>query len=190
MLLVDLQTRVRIALTNTLVNEWSLFSPMTGTSSPSERTIAFHLGWNLRPLVDRAWSIDCEYDRSGMALESAVAYDDHREGHRIPDLIVHRRGKLGPEDNLLLLEISADFATKGTTAGDFGHAQAIQQRFGYAYAVLVDLHLGDDPKTAQPRPTWHWATLDCGPATRDPMDVYAPEVLADILSRGELASIG
>ncbi|MBU4213763.1 MAG: hypothetical protein L6367_04380, partial [Cellulomonas sp.] len=60
MLLVDLQTRVRIALTNTLVNEWSLFSPTSGTSSPSERTISFHVGWNLRPLVERTWNIDCE----------------------------------------------------------------------------------------------------------------------------------
>lgn len=182
MLLIDLQTRVRIALTNTLVDEWSLFSPTAGSSSPSERTVAFHLGWNLRPLVESGWSIDCEYDRSGMALEDVVAFDDAR-GNRIPDIVVHQRGKLGPEHNLLLAELSADYATKGTTAGDFGHAQAIQKRFGYAYAALVDLHLGADPD-GQPRPTWHWSTLEGGPVTREPMDVYAPEVLADILSRG------
>ncbi|MDR3068220.1 MAG: hypothetical protein LBU50_01780 [Cellulomonas sp.] len=181
MLLIDLQTRVRIALTNTLVDEWSLFSPTAGSSSPSERTVAFHLGWNLLPLVERAWSIDCEYDRSGMALEDVVAFGG--ETNRIPDLIVHQRGKLGPEHNLLLLELSADYATKGATAGDFGHAQAIQKRFGYAYAVLVDLHLGADPD-GQPRPTWHWSTLEGGPVTREPMDVYTPEVLASILSRG------
>jgi hypothetical protein len=184
MLLVDLQTRVRIALTNTLVNEWSLFSPTSGTSSPSERTISFHIGWNLRPLVERTWNIDCEYDRSGMALEDVVKFDDETAGRRIPDLIVHRRGRLGPEDNLLLLELSADTATRGTSAGDFGHAQAIQKRFGYAYAVLLDLHLGDDPAAVAPRPTWHWATLEGGPVTREPMDVYTPEVLADILGRG------
>jgi len=184
MLLVDLQTRVRIALTNSLVNEWSLFSPTSGTSSPSERTIAFHVGWNLRPLVERAWNIDCEYDRSGMALEEVVSYDDDAVGRRIPDLIVHRRGKLGPENNLLLLELSADYATKGAAAGDFNHAQAIQKRFGYAYAVLLDLHLGVDPEIAQPHPTWHWSTLDGGPVTREPMEVYTPEVLADILGRG------
>jgi hypothetical protein len=178
--LVDLQTRVRIALTNTLVNEWSLFSPSSGSSSPSERTIAFHLGWNLRPLIERSWNIDCEYDRSGMALEQVVAYDE-RNGHRIPDLIVHRRGKLGPEDNLLLVELSADHATKGGTAGDFDHAQAIQNRFGYAYAVLLDLHLGSDPTVVQPRPTWHWSTLDAGPVTQEAKDVYTPQVLADLL---------
>lgn len=180
MLLIDLQTRVRIALTNTLVDEWSLFSPVAGTSSPSERTVAFHLGWNLRPLVDQSWSIDCEYDRAGMELDETVAFGG---ANRIPDLIVHRRGLLGPEHNLLLLELSADYATRGTTAGDFGHAQAIQKRFGYVYAVLVDLRLGTDPD-GQPRPTWHWSTLEGGPVTREPMDVYAPDVLADVLGRG------
>jgi len=74
MLLGDIQARVRIALTTTLTNEWSLFAPATGTSHPSERSIAFHLGWCLRPLIDESWDMDCDYQRSGMALESSVAF--------------------------------------------------------------------------------------------------------------------
>lgn len=184
MILADLQTRVRIALTNTLVNEWSLFSRTSGTSSASERTVAFHLGWNLRPLIERTWSIDCEYSRSGMALEPVVALQDDGANRRIPDLIVHHRGRLGPEDNLLLLELSADQATRGTTAGDFGRAQSIQRRFGYRYAVLLDLHLGPDTASTDPRPTWHWASLESGPVSPEPQTVYADEVLADVLARG------
>jgi hypothetical protein len=183
MQLADLQARVRIALTNTIANEWTLFTPSSGSSSASERTIAFHLGWNLRPLVEDAWDIDAEYDRSGMVLEKAVRLEDDETGRRIPDLIVHRRGRLGPEENLLILELTADRETRGTAAGDFTRAQAIQRRFGYRYAVLVDLHLTFDQAAPKLWPTWHWAALESGPATIDPEDVYLPDVLDDITGR-------
>jgi len=183
MQLADLQARVRIALTNTIANEWTLFTPASGSSSASERTIAFHLGWNLRPLVEDAWDIDAEYDRSGMVLEKAVKLEDDEAGRRIPDLIVHRRGRLGPEENLLILELTADRETRGTSAGDFTRAVAIQRRFGYRYAVLLDLHLTLDADAPKLAPTWHWATLEAGPATIDPEDVYPPEVLDDIVAR-------
>lgn len=183
MQLADLQARVRIALTNTVVNEWTLFTPSSGSSNASERTIAFHLGWNLRPLVEDAWDIDAEYDRSGMVLEKSVKLADDESGRRIPDLIVHRRGRLGPEENLLILELTADRETRGTSAGDFTRAQQIQRRFGYRYAVLVDLHLTFDQNAPKLSPSWHWATLEDGPATIDPEDVYAPDVLAEITAR-------
>jgi hypothetical protein len=183
MQLADLQARVRIALTNTIVNEWTLFTPSSGSSSASERTIAFHLGWNLRPLIEEGWDIDAEYDRSGMVLEKAVALEDDAAGRRIPDLIVHSRGRLGPEENLLILELTADRETRGTSAGDFTRAQQIQRRFGYRYGVLLDLHLTLDEDSPKILPTWHWATLEAGPATIDPEPVYLADVLADIVAR-------
>ena len=184
MQLADLQARVRIALTTTIANEWSLFTPSSGTSSASERTIAFHLGWNLRPIVEASWDIDAEYDRSGMVLEKAVKLEDAgAEGRRIPDLIVHRRGRLGPEENLLILELTADHETRGASAGDFIRAQAIQRRFGYRYAVLVDLHLDLAAPSPTLEPRWHWSTLEAGPVTIDPEPVYTPEVLAEITAR-------
>jgi len=183
MQLADLQARVRIALTNTIVNEWTLFTPSSGSSTASERTMAFHLGWNLRPLVEEAWDIDAEYDRSGMVLEQAVKLEDDEKGRRIPDLIVHRRGRLGPEENLLILELTADRETRGTSAGDFTRAQRIQRRFGYRYAVLLDLHLTFDQDSPKLWPTWHWATLEGGPVTIDPEDVYLPEVFEEMTVR-------
>jgi hypothetical protein len=184
MQLADLQSRVRIALTTTIANEWTLFTPSSGTSSASERTISFHLGWNLRPLIEASWHIDAEYDRSGMVLEKAVKLEDaDAEGRRIPDLIVHHRGRLGPEENLLILELTADHETRGAAAGDFVRAQAIQRRFGYRYAVLVDLHLELHSPSPAFEPTWHWSTLESGPVTIDPEPVYAPDVLAEIVAR-------
>ncbi|GIG30369.1 hypothetical protein [Cellulomonas marina] len=175
MLLPDLQSRLRIALTNTLVNEWSLFSPTAGTSRPSQRSIAFHLGWNLRPLVERSWDIDTEYERSGMALESTERLADHRS----PDLVVHRRGKLGPEHNLLLVELSADGSPEGEEYG-----LQLQRRFGYRYAVALSLRLHDATTQWTVAPTWRWSVLEQGPVTEGPQDVYLPEVLGEITQRG------
>ena len=181
MLLADLQARVRIALTTTLVDEWTLFAPSAGTSRPSERTISFHLGWSLRSMIEKTWDVDAEYDRSGMVLESSVRLDGTT--HRPPHLIVHQRGRLGPEHNLLLVELTADAATAAPGTADLTAARAIQRRFGYRYAVVLDLQLDDDGPTADVRPHWHWATLEDGTTTDEPRPVYTDDVLADILRR-------
>ncbi|UZN03382.1 hypothetical protein [Cellulomonas sp. S1-8] len=181
MLLADLQARVRIALTTTLVDEWTLVAPSAGTSRPSERTVSFHLGWALRGMVERTWDVDADYDRSGMVLESSVRLDGAT--HRPPHLIVHQRGRLGPEHNLLLVELTADASAAAPGAADLAVAQAIQRRFGYRYAVLLDLRLHDDATTADVHPHWQWATLDEGVVTDEAEPVYTDDVLADIVAR-------
>ncbi|WP_029288579.1 hypothetical protein [Cellulomonas sp. HZM] len=176
MILADLQSRVRIALTNTLVEEWSLFAPTTGTSRPSARTLAFHLGWYLRQMVPREWSVDSEYDRSGMLLERSVAL-----GVDVPNLIVHHRGLLGPEHNLLLMHVAVDDADEDRPA--LAAAQALQHRFGYRYAVLLDLRLEVEGREAAVTPYWQWSTLETGADTNLAVPVYIPRVLAEITRR-------
>ncbi|AEE44163.1 hypothetical protein [Cellulomonas fimi] len=180
MLLADLQSRVRIALTNTLVDQWTLFAPSSGTSRPSPRTISFHLGWALRGMIERTWDVDAEYDRSGMVLESSVRLDEGTS--RPPHLIVHRRGRLGPEHNLLLVELSAD-ASGAPGSLDVDTAHAVQRRFGYRYGVLLDLRLAEEGTTARVTPHWRWTTLDDGPVTHAPQPVYSADVLAGITAR-------
>lgn len=181
MLLADLQSRVRIALTTTLVDEWTLVAPSAGTSRPSERTIAFHLGWALQGTIEKSWDVDADYDRSGMVLEAAVRLDGPTV--RPPHLIVHQRGRLGPEHNLLLVELTADAAGAAPGAADLAVAQAVQRRFGYRYAVVLDLRLHEDAATADVRPHWHWATLEEGAVTDEPVPVYTDEVLAGLVER-------
>lgn len=176
MQLASLKNRIRIALTTTIVDEWSLLSTTSGTSRPTERGVAFHLGWHLRPMIERSWDIDCEYNRSAMDLEAVVALEDV-EGRGIPDLIVHHRGNLGPEHNLLLLELATDRISPD--GAEFKRARALQQRFGYQYAGLLDLRLGIDGKLLAPH--WQWSTLEEGPV--DDSEVYTPEMLADVISR-------
>ncbi len=181
MLLADLQARVRIALTTTIVDEWGLLSLSTGTSRPSERAVAFHLGWHLRPMVERSWDIDCEYNRSGMALEESVRLVDH-DGRGIPDLIVHHRGKLSPEHNLLLLELSTGQMIPADPA--LPRATALQRRFGYQYAGLLDLNLATYSDDLPLAPRWQWSILeDAAPLPAE--DVYTPEALAEIIERAE-----
>jgi hypothetical protein len=179
-LLIDLQNRMRIALTTTIVDEWSLLDTSVGTSRPSERAVAFHLGWHLRPMIESQWDVDCEYNRSGMYLEESVRLVDS-EGRRIPDLIVHHRGKLGPEHNLLLLELATDSAIDDPNGEAFARARALQMRFGYRFSGVLDLRLGEGGPEIPIAPRWKWATLEDGPVDED--DVYAPEVLTEILDR-------
>jgi hypothetical protein len=187
MQLTDIKKRLEIALTTTLTNEWGLFTPATGTSHPSERSIAFHIGWNLRPMIDESWDVDCDYQRSGMALEPSIQFG---EGvNRAPDLIVHRRGRVGPEDNLLLVAMSADFATSFDRSPDINAVRAVQLRFGYRYAVWVDLQLREDGPEGRVQPRWQWSTLEEGP-DRDPTDVYTPEELRNITDAIHLLYLG
>jgi hypothetical protein len=179
MILADLQSRVRIALTNTLVEEWSLFAATTGTSHPSERTVAFHLGWYLRQTIDRAWTVDAEYDRSGMLLEESVRLDGDDRG--VPNLIVHHRGLLGPEHNLLLVHVAA--AAGADHRPDLATAQGLQRRFGYRYALVLDLGLRADRTDSTVAPSWQWATLEEGAVTPEPVPVYADDVLTEIVAR-------
>jgi hypothetical protein len=178
MLLADLQARVRIALTTTLVDQWTLFTPASGTSRPSERTIAFQLGWALRGTFQGAWDVDAEYDRSGMLLEPSVRLGPGAA--RAPHLIVHHRGRLGPEHNLLLVEVSAH-AEDAPTGRDLATAQAIQQRFGYRYGVLLDLRLSETHGEATATPHWQWTTLEEGAVTDAPVAVYSDEELERVL---------
>ena len=186
MQLADLQARVRIALTKTLVDQWTLFAPSAGTSRPSERTITFHLGWVLGATIEDGWDVDAEYDRSGMVLEESVRLDG--PAHRPPDIVVHQRGRLGPEHNLLLVELTADASAAEPGTADMRLAQGVQRRFGYRYAVLLDLRLREGGPTAEVHPHWHWSTLDDGITTDAPRPVYDDEVLADVVARARRRS--
>lgn len=184
MILADLQSRLRIALTNTLVEEWTLFTPTTGTSSPSVRTIAFHLGWYLRQTVERTWDVDSEYDRSGAMLESSVQLSGDTQ---VPNLIVHHRGQLGPEHNLMLVHVGVDAASDVGARPALAAAQALQRRFGYRYAMLLDLRLHTEGRRASVTPYWHWASLENGAESPGPVPVYTARVLAEITERARRA---
>ena len=48
------------------------------------------------------WHVDCEYNRTGFGDDPKRASD---QGQKRPDIIIHRRGLLGTENNLLWVEV-------------------------------------------------------------------------------------
>lgn len=57
-----LARRLRIAVSNLIVDDWRLLEVQAWDSNRpvSERSVAFALGWHLRMLLERSWDVDCD----------------------------------------------------------------------------------------------------------------------------------
>lgn len=149
-----------MALSRVIVDEWRLLNLWIGGNTNarpvSERAVAFQLGWYLRPLIERSWDLDCEYNREGVADAAAIKRAD--ESARLPDLIIHRRGMSMEENNLLVLELKTNHEIQGDGGGGLESVRALMRRHKYRYGVLLDLRIFQGSL----RPRWEW--LDGGTA--------------------------
>lgn len=146
--------RLRIAITQLVVDDWRLLTrgdqDLAGTAN--EVAIAFALGWHLKPLLERRWDIDCEYNR---ATDAAGVADIKRrsDGRRVyPDLLVHRRRERESENNLLVLELKTNNASQPHEGGSVGSVADLVDMYRYQHGVFVDLGLAD----GSIEPTWKW----------------------------------
>jgi hypothetical protein len=104
MLLEDVQARLRMALTMTIVEEYSLFAAGSEVMPPSERAVIAQLAFRLRHVFEDQWDVDIEY-------RSRTTFGERRAGSRslkLPistNLAIHRRGRSGRDDNLFLLDL-------------------------------------------------------------------------------------
>lgn len=177
-----LARRVRMALSRVIVDEWRLLTPWArGNNRPvSERAVAFQLGWHLRPLVERSWDVDCEYNREGLAGAAAIKRADGSA--RLPDVIVHRRGMGTRMNNLLVIELKTNHETQGDAGGSLESVRVLMVEHGYQYGVFLDLKIAEDSL----RPCWRW--LDEGTALRreTPKEefVYDGDDLRALIERG------
>jgi hypothetical protein len=137
-----LQRRLTMAISRLIVDEWRLLSVRTINSGNmvSERAVAFQLGWYLRPLIDRKWDIDCEYNRSGTRHHANVKRDSSSRS-RLPDLIIHRRGERGPDNNLLILELKTNQRSQTHQGGDFNSIKDLRNKYEYQHGVFLDLQI-------------------------------------------------
>ncbi len=131
------QARVDTALEALLLNDRYLFE-----YDLHEQCIAGRLALYLQSVFPSHF-VDVEYNRAGLAPkrlglsdECANARDENDEALVVPDIIVHRRGRDGP--NVLVMEL------KKTTNPDDGgcdrqRVQAMRVQLGYQYGVLVQL---------------------------------------------------
>lgn len=149
---VTLERKLRMALSRILVDEWRLISVRLhgNLRAVSERAVAFQLGWYLRPLLDRMWDIDCEYNRTGAGDEADIK-------GRLPDLIIHRRGERGASNNLLVLELKTNKEVqRGEHGGSIESVRSLMQAHQYQFGVFLDLGISHDGPVTTVRPEWVW----------------------------------
>jgi hypothetical protein len=105
------------------------------TQENSEWAIAHRLAVYLEQMLP-GWNIDCEYNRQGQDTDIKTKTN----GKKVrPDIIVHHRGLLTPEHNLLVAEI------KKTNSSNADHVKLKEytftpnnkRRFQYQYGLAI-----------------------------------------------------
>jgi len=110
-----------------------------------ERSTAHRLAVHLDPHFP-SWNVDCEYDRYGQLrkeLERIRECAEERTTDRIlPDIIIHRRGGNGPDNNLLVIEMKRH-ATEDTCDFQKLCGLTLQRgQFGYRFGLYINVDAG------------------------------------------------
>jgi hypothetical protein len=116
-----------------------------------ETAITAKLAHHVACLADDAWDVDAEYDRQEeeWLRKSGVAVDSFMR----PDLAVHVRGRSGPQNNLLFVEVKRRWAADRSDAKDLAKARRAADVFGYRTAVALSLY-GTPSASATRRPVF------------------------------------
>lgn len=153
----SLETRLRVALTAFIVDEYSLWNKSAGANRSlpvSERACCFQLGLRLRPMIERSWDLDLEYNRQdeGDATRSKRTEEDLR----MPDLIIHHRGKREQWANLLCLELKTQ-RLGDTCDAEKEKLRRLVKEHNYRHGCLLNLDIRQ-PSKEHPgiRPAWCW----------------------------------
>ncbi|MBI3768228.1 MAG: hypothetical protein HY271_06990 [Deltaproteobacteria bacterium] len=107
----------------------------------NERCIAGRIAFHLQ-LAFPEWSVDVEYNRDGaepkrleLSDDCANVTDDDGRALVVPDIIVHQRGRDGP--NLMGIEIKKAGDRRGVDC-DRARIHALQSVLRYRYGALVE----------------------------------------------------
>jgi len=115
----------------------------------SERCLAARIMLHLQPLVE-SLHVDVEFNRQGheqdpkrLGIDPACANKVNENGHAvvIPDLIVHRRGKDGP--NYLVVEVKKT-TNRSPRDCDTRRVQAYLEQLEYQFGATVELETRDN----------------------------------------------
>jgi hypothetical protein len=83
------------------------------------------------------WNIDCEFNRQGDATDQKTLADSSRVR---PDIIVHHRGRLELEHNLLAIELKKTNASwDQTKVKEYTSAPTGNRKFQYQHGLTVSL---------------------------------------------------
>ena len=112
-------------------------------ASVNERTICARLATHLQTEFPK-YDVDVEYNRHGMDPKTVEVDPEGDEKNVYPDLIVHRR--CNDTSNLLVMEVKK--STNGSPRdGDRRKLECCLSKFGYTFAVLLDIPVGTDLST-------------------------------------------
>ena len=129
----DLKLRVRMAIDNLYARDSKLLE-----LDASEWALAHRLAVYLEIEIP-GWNVDCEYDRQGehLAVKTNAATVG-RTGRTRPDIILHHRGELPQEHNLLVVELKkAEDAADWTKVKEFTAPPVGRREYQYEYGVAV-----------------------------------------------------
>ena len=152
-----LSRRMTTAISNLIVDDWRLLTiEAEDVDRPlSERAVACALAWHVKAVMERSWDVDCEYNR---AQHGDAASVKRRVGDApvAPDMLVHRRGEGGEENNLLILELKTDKQRQSHHGGTLQSVREVRERHSYRYGVFLDLGLS----AGGANPQWTWINAE------------------------------
>ena len=179
MLLEDVQTRLQIALSTTIVEEYSLFAGGSQAMPPSERAVVAQLAFRLRHVLEDRWDVDVEYGSRPTLGELRV----RSRSLQLPttaDLAVHRRGRSGRHNNLLRLGLMMHGEPQ--LEPEVQRLCGLMNAYEYQHAAVLSLNPayteGGNPP-AVVLPMWHWIS-----AQTTSRDVYSKDAALAFCRRG------
>ncbi|MFP4029522.1 MAG: hypothetical protein ACLFWL_17190 [Candidatus Brocadiia bacterium] len=118
------------------IEEFWARDPELFTWDTAEWSMAHRLAVYLEQQFPDCWDVDCEYNRQGKDGTSKPNSD----GQNIrPDIILHKRGKTQPEDNLLVVELKKEESGDAEKAKDYTKPPHGAREYQYKYGLLLEL---------------------------------------------------
>jgi len=143
---VDFENRIKIAISNFLYLHSILLK-----IDINERSVMHKFAECLMPLF-LGWDIDCEYNRIGdksydpkkinLSPES-ISSDDEKTVTIYPDIVIHRRGKIGLDNNLAIIELKKT-PTETERNKDINKIKNIKKELEYQIGVFLKCSTGDN----------------------------------------------
>lgn len=143
---IDFESRIKITIL--------IFKHLHGILlkiDANERSITHKFAECLTPLFPR-WDIDCEYNRVGYdqydskrigLIPESINSDDEKATTIYPDIIIHRRGKTGLNNNLAVIEFKKN-PTKKEESSDKEKIKKIKQELKYQIGIFLKCHTGNN----------------------------------------------
>jgi len=121
----------------------------------NERSITHKFAECLTPLFTE-WDVDCEYNLIGnnedikmiktiQIRTETLQSDDTAEKTIYPDIIIHHGGKIGSENNLLVIEAKKN-PSKKENDDDVAKIKTIMKELRYKFGVFLRIETGKETK--------------------------------------------